>query len=384
VELILSCGWLAIAAWLILRAFNQRRLLPSIVAVSATPAGAAASVAVIVPSRDEEANIGPCLQGLVAQDYPAEHLRVLVVDDHSADATPAIATAMARIYPRLRVLSSPSLPHRWIGKSHACWIGACAVPDDAQWVCFVDADVRLAPHALASAVTAAGSAGLDLLSLMPRHELGSFAERLLIPCGLYILAFSQDLRKTQSPHGDAVSATGQFMLVRRTVYEAIGGHAAVHDAICEDAALARLVKRAGGSVALCDGKGLISARMYTGWRTLWPGFAKNLVDMLGGPLATITTALCSVVLAWAALIIPLIDAVGCGQGVPGACVGMVPALAGSAAAFALHIAGALYFRIPPWFGLLFPLGYAAGALLAIDSVQRRWRGRVSWKGRTYP
>jgi chlorobactene glucosyltransferase len=97
-----------------------------------------------------------------------------------------------------------------------------------------------------------------------------------------------------------------------------------------------------------------------------------------------TIAGAAIVLAWAALLIPLADALHCGQGSSGACIALAPAMLGSAAAFGLHIAGASYFAIPPWYGLLFPLGYSAGALMAIDSVRRRLSGRVSWKGRTYP
>jgi chlorobactene glucosyltransferase len=124
--------------------------------------------------------------------------------------------------------------------------------------------------------------------------------------------------------------------------------------------------------------------MYHGWSTLWVGIAKNLSEMLGGPLRTIAIAAAAVVLAWAAWLIPLGDALHCAQGGSGACLALIPAALGSAAAFGLHIAGASYFGIPPWYGLLFPLGYSAGALIAIDSVRRRLSGRVSWKGRTYP
>ncbi len=383
-ELLLSCAWLAITAWLILRAFHQRGLLSPITVVPGPPAGDADTIAVIVPARDEEINIAACLERLLAQDYPAANLHVLVIDDHSADATRDIAQTIAGRHARLKVLAGPPLPPRWIGKSHACWIGAHAVPADTDWLCFLDADVRVEPNLLASAVASAARENIDLLSLMPRQELGSFAERLVIPCGLYVLAFCQDLRKTQADVGEEVSATGQFMLVRRTTYEATGGHAAIRGAICEDVALARLVKRAGGRVVLRDGIRLMRARMYTGWRTLWPGFAKNLVDMLGGPRTTAVTALAGVLLAWSALIIPLADAASCIHGTPWACVALLPALAGSAAVLALHIAGTFHFRTPFWYGLLFPIGYTAGALIAIDSVWRRWCGCVSWKGRIYP
>jgi chlorobactene glucosyltransferase len=383
VEIALSCAWLALVAWLILRAFNQRTLLPPL--HPALPRGATApQVAAIVPARDEEANIARCLDGLLAQDYPAARLRVLVVDDHSADATRAIADAIAARQRRVCVLDAPPLPPRWIGKCHACWVAARAAPDAAEWLCFLDADVRPRPALLARAVATAQSERLDLLSLAPRQELGSFAERLVMPCGLYLMAFYQDLAHLQSRAGDDATATGQFMLVRRHVYEAVGGHAAVRDVICEDVALARLVKRAGGRVALHDGREAVSARMYTGWRSLWEGVAKNIVDMLGGPMPTLVTALVGTALAWAAWLIPAADAISCAAGHSSSCIALAPALAGSAAATGLHMAGAGYFGIPLWYGLLFPAGYTVGAVMAIESLRLRLSGRVTWKGRTYP
>jgi chlorobactene glucosyltransferase len=124
--------------------------------------------------------------------------------------------------------------------------------------------------------------------------------------------------------------------------------------------------------------------LYRGWPTLWNGIAKNLSEMLGGPLRTIAIAAVAVVLAGAAWLIPLSDALHCTSGKTIACFALIPAGLGSAAAFGLHTAGAAYFGIPGWYGLLFPLGYSVGALIAIDSVRRRLSGRVSWKGRTYP
>jgi chlorobactene glucosyltransferase len=382
VELALSCAWLALVAWLIARAVHQRALLPPLHPASLD--ADAPLVAAIIPARDEEANIARCLEGLLAQDYPAARLRVAVVDDHSGDATPAIAGAITARQPRLRVLAAPPLPPRWTGKSHACWIGAHAAPPEAEWLCFLDADVRPQPTLLARAVATARSERLDLLSLAPRQELGSFAERLVMPCGLYLMAFYQDLGHLQSRAGDEATATGQFILVRRRVYEAVGGHAAVCDAICEDVALARLVKRAGRRVALHDGREVVSARMYTGWRSLWEGVAKNLVDMLGGPVPTVFTALAGTAIAWAALLIPAADAVGCAAGHSSGCIALAPALTASAAAAGFHVAGAQYFGIPLWYGLLFPAGYTAGAVMAIDSLRLRLHGRVTWKGRTYP
>jgi chlorobactene glucosyltransferase len=257
--------------WLIVRAFNQRGLLRTLEPAAPPPTQRAPEVAVIVPARDEAANIGRCLQSLLQQSYPRARLRIVVVDDHSTDATLAIATSLAERHPQLRVLRSPPLPPRWVGKAHACWIGAQAVGADAPWLCFIDADVWGEPDLMASAVAAVTAERFDLLSLAPRQQLQSFAERLTMPCGLYLLAFYQDLHVVQARDGPEATATGRFILVRRSFYDAIGGHAAVHGAISEDLMLARLLKRAGGHALLQDGRRLLSTRMYTGWSSLWIG-----------------------------------------------------------------------------------------------------------------
>jgi chlorobactene glucosyltransferase len=383
VELLFSSLWLAIMAWLIVRAVKQRGLLPRLHRVLPPPEPDAPHITVIVPARDEEANIGPCLESLLAQDYPASRLKVLAIDDDSSDATAAIVRCLAARQPRIALIQSPPLPPRWVGKSHACWIGALSAASETDWLCFVDADVKVGSGALSSAVHAALKRHLDLLSLAPRQELKSFAERLVLPCGLVLLSFVQDLRQTQACSGANVTATGQFMLVRRAAYEAVGGHAAVCTAICEDLEFARRLKQSGRSVLLMDGDEFLSARMYTGWRTLWPGLAKNVVETFGGPVVTLMLAMAAVTLAWSAYALPLLDIDAWWRGAEGGAAALVLALAASGAAVGLHIAAMVYFRIPFWYGLLFPLGYTAGALLALDSVRRRLGGRTSWKGRIY-
>ena len=383
-QFLISLTWFAIVTWLILRAFEQRGLLPRLAPTPPyPPTGAAPQVTIIVPARDEAANIGRCVRSLLAQDYPARELSIIVVDDHSADDTAAIVRTLAAAHPQLSLLSSPPLPPRWTGKSHACWIGARAAAPASQWLCFIDADVWGEPGMLSSAMRAVKEQHLDLLSLAPCQELKSFAERLILPCGLVLLSFTQDLRSVQAQSGSGVTATGQFMLMRRAAYEALGGHAAVAGAICEDLEIARHLKQSGRTVLLMSGEDVLSTRMYTGWRTLWPGLAKNLVDTLGGPRSTLTVAAIAVILAWTAIAVPLVDIIGWAQGSLLAWAALILALLGSAAAFALHIAAAQYFRVPLYYGLLFPLGYTVGAIMAVDSVGRRLRGRISWKGRIY-
>jgi chlorobactene glucosyltransferase len=382
-QLLLSSVWLALVIWLIARAIRQRSVLAAVPVSTGEAGGDLPKVAIIVPARDEAANIGPCLESLCRQHYPADRLALIVVDDDSTDATADIVVSLAKQDGRVRLVSTPPLPAGWKGKVHACCVGAAAAPADAEWLCFLDADMRAAPDAVISAVQAALERQLDLLTLAPRQELTSFAERLMLPCGLYLLGFYQDLERIQAPDSDEVVATGQFMLLRRAAYENVGGHEPVREAICEDVELALLMKRRGHRVLLMDGNRLLSTRMYTGWATLWPGFAKNLIQLLGGPTRTLLAAPLIVGLAWVAVWLPLSDLAATLQGVSGAPLALALAALGSASMVGLHVGGALHFRIPWWYGLLFPLGYTAGAVLALDSVRWRVTRRVQWKGRVY-
>ena len=379
--LVLSIVLLVVIVWLIGHALRQRYALSRLSAAAPGSPADGPRVAIIVPARDESANIGACLAALLAQDYP--RLAIVVVDDESTDDTAAIVRRLSTQDRRIVLMQSPPLPPGWTGKVNACAAGARAVADAAEWLCFVDADIRAQPALIASAIGAASREAIDLLTLAPRQELQSFAERLVLPCGFYLLSFSQNLARMQAADSDDAAATGQFMLIRRAAYEDVGGHAAVSRSIVEDLDLARLMKRRGHRVLMQDATALMSVRTYTGWATLWPGLARTLVDLLGGPTATLVTTAAGVTLAWAIVLIPAFDLAGCAAGTQNACLAAVPALVGAAAAFGLHLAGAAYFRIPLIYGLLFPLGYTAGAVIALDGLRRRTSGRVRWKGRIY-
>lgn len=383
-EITASLVFAAAVCFLIVRALRQRGLLQELTPVVTAAADQSPSVAVIIPARNEAANIGACLRSLARQNYPSDRLRIFVIDDGSFDGTPAIVSELAEEFPMIRLLHSPALGAGWTGKCQACWEGARAVDPNTDYLCFIDADMRAQPELLRTTVSAALDRDIALLSLAPRHELVSFAERLLLPCGHYLLGFRQDLAQLQAPDSPNATVTGQFILVQRAAYERVGGHAAVRGIISEDVALGRLIKNSGSRVLLMGGNQLISTRMYQGWQSLWHGIAKNYVDMLDGPLSTVTTALAAVVLAWAAYLLPLLDGTACHAGSNPACAGLIFALPASASVFGLHLAGARYFRIPFWYALLFPMAYTVGVGIAFDSVLRRFTGRVRWKDRIYP
>jgi len=378
--LIVSFAWLIAMTVLISRALRQRTLFREL-SKPLIPCPQTPGVTIIVPARNEAANIGRCLESLLAQTYPAECLRIIAADDDSTDETPEIISNFTSDG-RVSLIAVPPLPSGWTGKSHACWVAANAAVDDSEWLCFVDADIEGCPDLITAAVSVALTEGIAFLSLTPRQKLETFSERLIMPCGLYVLGFSQDLSKVNSPEGSDVTATGQFILVRSSVYRAIGGHRAVKDDICEDLELARLAKTHGYKTKLLGGTALYSTRMYTGWKSLWLGITKNLTIMVGGRRRAIIGAAMALALAWAAPLLPMADAIQCRHSST-SCIALLAAAPASAAAFALHLAGSAFFRIPFWYGLIFPLGYTVGAALALDSVRRQLTGKIRWKGRTY-
>jgi hypothetical protein len=246
-------------------------------------------VTVVLPVRNEEAAVGDCLAGVLAQ-RGVDGLRVVVVDDGSTDGTADVVRSVAD--DRVRLVTAPPLPAGWLGKPHACATGAAAVdPVPGEVLVFVDADVRLAPDAIAGAVAVLDAHALDLVSPWPRPVAESPAERLIQPLSPWLWATTLPLRLAEhSPRPSLAAANGQFLVVTRAVYDYVGGHAGVRDQVIEDVALLRAVKRAGGRGVPVEGHRLASCRMYDGWPALREGYAKSLWASVGGSPAASAAA----------------------------------------------------------------------------------------------
>lgn len=234
-----------------------------------------ARVSVLIPARDEAAAIAACLDSLDGQAVA----EVLVLDDESSDATAEIAAAHGA-----RVISGTAAPYGWLGKPWACAQLAAAADPRSDVLVFLDADVRLEPDAVASAVGLLG--GLDLVSPHPRQLIGTVAERLVQPLLEWsILTFLPLRLAERSPRPSLAAAIGQFLVVRRAAYDRAGGH--VPDAVLDDLALLRAIKRSGGRGGIVDGSSLASCRMYAGWRELRDGYAKSLWSAFGSPAGAV-------------------------------------------------------------------------------------------------
>lgn len=258
-------------------------------------------VSVLVPARNEERSIEACVRSLLAQDYPAEAFEVVVLDDQSDDATPAILARMARGSRTLRVVRGSGPPPGWVGKPWACWNLSRLASERASWLLFTDADTQHATNALRLAVAEAERDRLDLLSLFPRQVTGSWPERLAVPLLFHqIIGYLPLPAMERWPAPALAAANGQYMLFRRATYLRIGGHAATARTIAEDVGLARIIKAWGDRVRLSDGTGLVACRMYQGGREMIEGFTRSFAAgfHVSAPIS-LGLVVCNLFLFWA-------------------------------------------------------------------------------------
>jgi hypothetical protein len=336
-------------------------------------AGSETSVQIVVPARDEEENIGRCLESLVHQRGIT--FSITVVDDGSHDRTRAIAES----FPGVRVISAPDPAPGVTGKSNALIHGAQGAA--SKWLLFTDADTFHYPGSLARAVAEAEQRGADLLSYSPEQETGTWAERALMPVVFADLVRTYPPERVNDPNDPTVAANGQYLLVRRTVYESLGGHKVIAHTVLEDVELARLLKVSHHLIWFRYGAGLVRTRMYRTVRTMVAGWTKNLALLFRRPLL-LAAARGAEFLAIPALILAGSVSFVFVQG--NRLAGIFFLISGLflAALFQRRIREA---HFPARANLVAFLGLPLFAWLLV----RSWwhvtvRGAVTWKGRTYP
>ncbi len=235
-------------------------------------------VSICIPARDEAAVIGQTVHRLRAQTYA--NVEILILDDHSSDDTRALALAAAEGDSRVRVIGGAALPEGWLGKNWACQQLGTAARGDV--LIFTDADVRWEAEAVAALLAEMERTRADLLTVWPTQTTITWGERLVVPLMAFvILGYLPALAVHHVPFASLAAANGQCLCFRRSAYDRIGGHEAVRDRIVEDIVFARAIKRAGLRLRTAAGGGLIGCRMYTGWREVRDGFAKNIIAGYG-------------------------------------------------------------------------------------------------------
>jgi len=247
------------------------------------------SLCVVIPAFNEALNVGPCLSSVLRSAAPCLDWRVLLVDDASTDDTvdqaQATVSALDANASRFDLLQAGPRPEgeRWVGKNWACARAMQQV--QAEWVLFLDADVRLRPQALHRALHQAIDDKADLFSLAPRLNCGCLAEWMVQPIMASLLGLGFPIDAANDPDSDVAFAAGPFMLFRRRAYEQIGGHQGLAAEVVEDLALARLIKRQGLRLRYLLGLDAVDLRMYVDLASLWEGWTKNwLLGLDGEPI----------------------------------------------------------------------------------------------------
>jgi len=264
-------------------------------------------LSVIIPARDEEQNLPACLESLLVQDSSLFPLgtdwELLVVDDHSTDRTRAIAREAAAGRSGVRVLEAPSLADAqggFTGKTNACWFGAQRAR--GRWLLFTDADTLHEPNDLRHALHEAEKYKVVLLSYSPRQIVSGLTQRALMPLIFSELASVYPPSEVNDPNKRTAAANGQFLLVERAAYFAVGGHRVVGGSVLEDVDLAWNMKRSKRSIRFRYAPDALSTRMYRGLGDMVEGWTKNLALLFPHALRLAAWRLLDIVL----LLLPLL------------------------------------------------------------------------------
>jgi chlorobactene glucosyltransferase len=339
-------------------------------------------VSVIIPARNEEQNIERAVRSVLGQKGVRE---IVVVNDDSSDRTPEILARLEKEIPLLRSLRLDSLPEGWVGKNHAAAAGAGIA--GGEWLLFTDADTEHLPGSLEAVLAHAETESADLLSLSPGQQTLTWWEKSVIPLVFVHLTRLYRFEEVSDPASPAAAANGQYLLIRRKVYNSIGGHAALRAEILEDVELARRVKRAGGRLLFLPGASWVRTRMYRNFGEMWQGWSKNLYLLYGRKLRPMLKAFGEI---WALdFLLPL--------GLLALCVLIAAGRGGDA----MLLAAVLCFVIAvvrqfayeqklvrlgfdPQLANYQILGAGILGLLLLNSARTyRVAGQVQWKGRDY-
>ena len=350
--------------------------------VSAEPPPDAPLVSVVIPARNERRNIDECIRSALGGNYPA--MEVVVVDDRSTDGTGDVAREYGASDDRVRTIENPELPEGWFGKPWACATGAHAARGEI--LCFTDADARHGTALITRAVREMRDAGLDMLSVAGKQELGTFWECIVQPHVFWMIAsrYGGTESINRSPRAKDKIANGQCIFVRRDAYESIGGHEAVHDQVAEDVALAQRLFAAGKRTSLVLGQAELTTRMYTSLGEIMAGWRKNV--FAGGREAMPWGQLGQILFPILLLIVPALTLA------PVVALAIVLTIGGphwlligaSVAIAAELLTWLLVYRwmdAPARYAPLFPLGAMVFGIIAVQAIARG--SNVEWKGRAY-
>jgi chlorobactene glucosyltransferase len=369
-----------VALTALLYAWRSLRVLGGWMRVPAVAGGAVVpSLSIVVPARDEERSIEQCVRSLVAQS--GVDAEVIVVDDGSTDGTAAILAQLGTEFPKLRVITGEPLPEGWVGKPWACAQGARLAR--GEWLLFTDADSVHEAHASTSTLAFARAKQCDALSIMTGQVLGTLAEAAILPAVLQMIVFAagmlSEINDPQRP--DRALANGQYLLVSRVAYDALGGHTALRGEVVEDIEFARNLKRDGRfRLIVAEGTQLVHVRMYRSFREIWGGFTKNTYLGARGDVRAIAGGVVFCALLSVAPPLLALAAIRRGRFAEAA-----EAAAATLAVMAVGYHGATFVSMPRRLAVFAPFGIGVFGAIALNSTRRALTGAgFTWRGRDYP
>lgn len=333
------------------------------------PPPVTAAVSLLVPARDEAHRIAPTIASLVAQ-RGLDDAEIVVLDDGSTDGTADVVRAAGG--ERVRVMTGTPPPPGWLGKPHAC--AQLADAARGEILVYVDADVVLAPHAVAAAVAVLrGRRPLDLLSPWPRQITSGVLGRLIQPLLAWSWLTTLPLRRAErSARPSMAIANGQFLVVDAAALARAGGWGTVKGAVLDDIGLARAVRAAGGRTGVADGSALATCRMYATGRDVSAGYRKSLWAAFGSPVG-------AVAVGSALAVVYVLPAAAAATGSPVGLVGYVAGVAG-------RLAAARWCRATGRAAALDAAAHPVSVLAMLTLLVASWvghlRGTLDWKGRT--
>ena len=319
------------------------------------------SISILIPMRNEERNVSEVIAAVTTQEQISNN-EIIVLDDNSTDSTKEL---LAR-YTNIRVLDGAELPQGWLGKNYACH--QLVAHSSGELLVFLDADVRIAPQAIAAAIVSMESWGWDFISPYPRQDATTFVERLIQPLLQWSWLSSVPLRFAENTQFTSmVIANGQFFIVRKDAYLSSGGHKEIRSEVLDDLELARLLVKNGFKGGVANGSSIAQCRMYNSASELADGYTKSLWRAFGGVAGTIVVTLYLTLTGIAPLVLAL-------SGFPIAWLGYF-LIVGSRLIAGVKVKSTLSSA------LLHPLSIIVLLLLTIRSWIFKSRGTLTWRGR---